>query len=170
MLFRSYAIGEASEEVRRISLAIGQGVLGSVAATGKTARVDDVTQDTRFDASVDRKSGFVTRSLLATPIQWRGKLLGVLEVVNKKDGNGFSDTNERLLEIVANQAAIAVENSRLVEQMVNSERLSAIGNMAASIMSDFKGPLTDIRGFVQLLANLEIDSERRRWLDRKSVV
>jgi K+-sensing histidine kinase KdpD len=159
-----YAIGEASEEVRRISLAIGQGVLGSVAATGKTARVDDVTQDTRFDASVDRKSGFVTRSLLATPIQWRGKLLGVLEVVNKKDGNGFSDTDERLLEIVANQAAIAVENSRLVEQMVNSERLSAIGNMAASIMSDFKGPLTDIRGFAQLLANLEIDSERRRWL------
>jgi signal transduction histidine kinase len=159
-----YAIGDASEEVRSITLAMGQGVLGAVAATGKTVRVDDVTQDSRFDSSVDRKSGFVTRSLLATPIQWRGNLLGVLEVVNKKDGNGFSQSDERLLEIVANQAAIAVENSRLVEQMVNSERLSAIGNMAASIMTDFKGPLTDIRGFAQLLANPEIDSERRRWL------
>jgi signal transduction histidine kinase len=159
-----YAIGDASEEVRRISLAMGQGVLGTVAATGKTIRVEDVTQDTRFDSSVDRKSGFVTRSLLATPIQWRGNLLGVLEVVNKKDDNGFSASDERLLEIVANQAAIAVENSRLVEQMVNSERLSAIGSMAASIMSDFKGPLTDIRGFAQLLANPEIDEERRRWL------
>ena len=159
-----YAIGEASEEVRRITLAMGQGVLGVVAATGKTLRVNDVTQDTRFDSSVDRKSGFVTRSLLATPIQWRGNLLGVLEVVNKRGDSGFTENDERLLEIVANQAAIAVENSRLVEGMVRSERLSAIGNMAASIMNDFKSPLTDIRGFAQLLANPEIDQERRKWL------
>lgn len=159
-----YAIGEASAEVRRVTLAMGQGVLGTVAATGKTLRVDDVTQDTRFDSSVDRKSGFITKSLLATPIQWRGHLLGVLEVVNKRDGGSFNQNDERLLEIVANQAAIAVENSRLVDGMVKSERLSAIGNMAASIMTDFKSPLTDIRGFAQLLANPEIDEERRKWL------
>jgi len=159
-----YAIGEASEEVRRITLAMGQGVLGTVAATGKTLRVDDVSEDDRFDSSVDRKSGFITKSLLATPIQWRGKLLGVLEVVNKRDGGSFNQNDERLLEIVANQAAIAVENSRLVDGMVKSERLSAIGNMAASIMNDFKSPLTDIRGFAQLLANPEIDAERRKWL------
>jgi len=159
-----FAIGEASEEVRRVALSMGQGVLGTVAATGKTLRVDDVKLDSRFDASVDRKSGFVTKSLLATPIQWRGKLLGVLEVVNKRDGSFFNDNDERLLEIVANQAAIAVENSRLVERMVRSERLSAIGNMAASIMNDFKSPLTDIRGFAQLLANPQLDSERRKWL------
>ena len=159
-----YAIGDASEEVRRVTLDMGQGVLGYVAATGKTLRVSDVTQDSRFDSSVDRKSGFVTRSLLATPIQWRGNLLGVLEVVNKRDDSGFTENDERLLEIVANQAAIAVENSRLVEAMVQSERLSAIGNMAASIMNDFKNPLTGIRGFAQLLANPEIDQERRKWL------
>ena len=154
-----YAIGDASEEVRRVTLAMGQGVLGTVAATGKTLRVNDVTQDSRFDSSVDRKSGFITRSLLATPIQWRGKLL-----VNKRDGGAFNQSDERLLEIVANQAAIAVENSRLVEGMVQSERLSAIGNMAASLMNDFKSPLTDIRGFAQLLANPDIDADRRKWL------
>ncbi len=120
-----YAIGDASEEVRRVTLAMGQGVLGTVAATGKTLRVNDVTQDSRFDSSVDRKSGFITRSLLATPIQWRGKLLGVLEVVNKREGGAFNQSDDRLLGIVANQAAIAVENSRLVEGMVQSERLSA---------------------------------------------
>jgi signal transduction histidine kinase len=159
-----YAIGDASEEVRRITLEMGQGVLGVVAATGKTLRVNDVTQDTRFDSSVDRKSGFVTRSLLATPIQWRGNLLGVLEVVNKRGDSGFTENDERLLEIVANQAAIAVENSRLVDGMMRSERLSAIGNMAASIMNDFKSPLTDIRGFAQLLANPDMNLDRRKWL------
>ncbi len=159
-----YAIGDASEEVRRVTLAMGQGVLGAVAASGKTLRVNDVTEDARFDSSVDRKSGFVTRSLLATPIQWRGNLLGVLEVVNKRSDSGFTENDERLLEIVANQAAIAVENSRLVDGMVRSERLSAIGNMAASIMNDFKSPLTGIRGFAQLLANPDMNSDRRKWL------
>ena len=159
-----FAIGEASEEVRRLTLSMGQGVLGTVAATGRTIRVDNVNQDTRFDASADQKSGFVTKSLLATPIQRRGNLLGVLEVVNKRDGGHFNESDERLLEIVANQAAIAVENSRLVDRLVKSERLSAIGNIAASIMNDFKSPLTDIRGFAQLLANPDIDDERRKWL------
>ena len=159
-----YAIGDANEEVRRITLAMGQGVLGVVAATGKTLRVNDVTQDSRFDSSVDRKSGFITRSLLATPIQWRGNLLGVSEVVNKGGDAGFTENDERLLEIVANQAAIVLENSRLVDGMVRSERLSAIGNMAASIMNDLKSPLTDIRGFAQLLANPDMNSDRRRWL------
>ena len=159
-----HAIGDASEEVRRITLEMGQGVLGVVVATGKTLRVNDVTQDTRFDSSEDRKSGFVTRSLLATPIQWRGNLLGVLEVVNKRGDSGFTENDERLLEIVANQVAIAVENSRLVHGMVRSERLSAIGNMAASIINDFKSPLTDIRGFAQLLANPDMNSDRRKWL------
>lgn len=157
-------IGDASEEGRRITLAMGQGVLGVVAATGKTLRVNDVTQDSRFDSSVDRKSGFITRSLLATPIQWRGNLLGVSEVVNKGGDAGFTENDERLLEIVANQAAISLENSRLVDGMVRSERLSAIGNMAASIMNDLKSPLTDIRGFAQLLANPDMNSDRRRWL------
>ena len=159
-----YAIGDANEEVRRITLAMGQGVLGVVAATGKTLRVDDVTQDPRFDSSVDRKSGFVTWSLLAISIQWRGNLLGVSEVVNKGGDAGFTENDERLLEIVANQAAIALENSRLVDGMVRSERLSAVGNMEASIMNDFKSPLTDIRGFAQLLANPDMNSDRRRWL------
>jgi len=164
LLHIEFALGEASESVRRMTLAMGQGVLGTVAATGKTLRVDDVTLDSRFDPSVDRKSGFVTKSLLATPIQWRSKLVGVLEVVNKRDGSCFDENDERLLEIVANQAAIAVENSRLVELMVRSERLTAIGNTAASIMSDFKRPLFDIRGFAQLLANPEMDMERRKLL------
>ena len=159
-----YAIGDANEEVRRITLAMGQGVLGVVAATGKTLRVNDVTQDPRFDSSVDRKSGFVTWSLLAISIQWRGNLLGVSEVVNKGGDAGFTENDERLLEIVANQAAIALENSRLMDGMVRSERLSAVGNMEASIMNDFKSPLTDIRGFAQLLANPDMNSDRRRWL------
>ena len=157
-----FAGGEAGQEVQSLTLAMGQGVLGSVAASGETLRIGDVASEPRFDSSVDHTTGFVTKSLLATPIQWQGNLLGVLEVVNKRDGSPFSENDERLLEIVANQAAIAVENSRLVERIVQSEQLSAIGKMAASIVHDFKGPLSAIRGYAEMLAEPEIRAGNRR--------
>ncbi|NQW24220.1 MAG: GAF domain-containing protein [SAR202 cluster bacterium] len=156
-----FANGEAGQDVQSLTLDLGQGVLGSVAVSGNTLRIDDVDLDPRFDSSVDRTTGFVTKSLLAVPIQWQGKLLGVLEVVNKRGGSRFSENDERLLELVANQAAIAMENSRLVDQMVISEQLSAIGKMAASIVHDFKGPLAIIRGFVEILADSNISAEKR---------
>lgn len=117
--------------------------------------------DPRFDNSIDRMTGFVTKSLLATPIQWHGKLLGVLEVINKRSGSKFSEDDERLLEIVANQATITVENSRLIEPMVQSEQLSAVGKMTVSIVQDFGGPLSVIRGYAGLLAESDISPNNR---------
>ncbi|HCP23516.1 MAG TPA: hypothetical protein DIT90_05240, partial [Dehalococcoidia bacterium] len=161
LLHIEFANGEAGGDVRSLTLEIGQGVLGSVAASRKTLRIDDVALEPRFDSSVDKATGFVTRSLLATPIQCQGRLVRVLEVVNKRGGSRFSENDERLLEIVANQAAIAVENSRLLAETVRSEQLSAVGKMAASIVHDFKGPLSVIRGFAELLANPDITEENR---------
>lgn len=74
----------------------------------------------------------------------------------------YIDNGEHTAEIAAGQATIAEDNSRRVEQMVPSEQLSAIGKMAASIVHDFKGPLTVIRGCAELLANPEIDAEKRK--------
>ena len=161
LLHIEFANGEAGGDVRSLTLEIGQGVLGSVAASRKTLRIDDVALEPRFDSSVDKATGFVTSSLLATPIQCQGRLVRVLEVVNKRGGSRFSENDERLLEIVANQAAIVVENSRLLAETVRSEQLSAVGKMAASIVHDFKGPLSVIRGFAELLANPDITEENR---------
>ena len=82
---------------------------------------------------------------MATPIRRRGDLLGVLEVINKRDGTSFTEDDSRLLEVVASQAAIAIGNIRLVEQMLHSEQLSVIGRMAASIIHDLKKPMAVIR-------------------------
>ena len=56
--------------------------------------------------------------------------MGVLEVINKRGNPRFTETDGKLLEVVANQAAVAVENAGLVENMVQSEQLSDIGRMA----------------------------------------
>ena len=92
----------------------------------------------------------------------REELLGVLEVINKKDGSFFTEEDSLLLEVVANQAAVAIENAKLFEQMVQSEQLSVIGRMAASIIHDLKQPMAVIRGFAELLGNPEVPPEKRR--------
>ena len=88
--------------------------------------------------------------------------MGVLEVINKRGDPRFTETDGKLLEVVANQAAVAIENARLVESMVQSEQLSAIGQLASLIIRDLKKPVSVIRGFAELLANPDMDAERRQ--------
>ena len=123
--------------------------------------VEDAQNDPRWDPTNDRKSGFTTRSILATPIKRQDELLGVLEVIHKRGDPRFTETDGKLLEVVANQAAVAIENARLVQSMVQSEQLSVIGRMASSIIHDLKKPMSVIRGFAELLANPDMDAERR---------
>ena len=157
-----FASGEESESVRHLSQAIEKGILGAAASTNTFVLVEDAQNDPRWDPTNDRRTGFTTRSILATPIKRREELLGVLEVINKRGGPRFTETDGRLLEVVANQAAIAIENARLVERMVQSEQLSVIGRMASSIIHDLKKPMSVIRGFAELLANPDMDADRRQ--------
>ena len=157
-----FATGTESEGVRQLSQPIEQGILGAAASTNTFVLVDDAQSDPRWDSTADRTTGYTTRSILATPIRRRDKLLGVLEVLNKRGSPRFTETDGRLLEVVANQAAIAIENARLFEQMVQSEQMSVIGRMAASIIHDLKKPMAVIRGFAELLANPDMDAEKRR--------
>ena len=77
-----FASGEESESVRHLSQAIEQGILGAAASTNTFVLVEDAQNDPRWDPTNDRRTGFTTRSILATLIKRREELLGVLEVIN----------------------------------------------------------------------------------------
>ena len=77
-----FASGEESESVRHLSQAIEQGIPGAAASTNTFMLVEDAQNDPRWDPTNDRRTGFTTRSILATPIKRREELLGVLEVIN----------------------------------------------------------------------------------------
>jgi len=157
-----FASGEKSQEVKGVTLALGQGILGESAATNSTVRVDAVLEDSRFESAVDEKTQFSTRSILATPIRRRQALLGVLEVINKRGELVFSEADARLLEIVAGQAAIAIDNARLLERTLQHARLSTVGKMASGIIHDFKTPLSLIQGFAELLSDPATPVEERQ--------
>ncbi|HEV8539594.1 MAG TPA: GAF domain-containing protein [Nitrospiraceae bacterium] len=129
------AVGDKGVQLQEIRLKVGQGIAGLVAQTGQPLIVNDARQDPRVAHHVDERTGFTTRSILAVPVRARNKTLGVLEAVNKRGERPFS--NWDLLEFgsLANQVAIALENSRLfrkssekIKRLVKFKEISALLN------------------------------------------
>lgn len=101
-------------EARSIELSLGVGIAGHVAKVGRTVRVKDAYRDRRFDRAWDEVSGYRTRSILAAPMKNHvGRTIGVIQVLNKRAEDEFSQHDEELLEALATQAAISIDNSRL---------------------------------------------------------
>src|SRR5580658_2220439 len=123
------AIG-LSKQAQETQLAIGRGVTGWVAKTGKPLRVPDVTADPRY-VSV-RKD---LRSELAVPLLVEGTLIGVLNVDSKRP-NAFSAEDEELLVAIANQSAQVIQNSWLYQAVAhNARQLESLFSVAQSVIS-----------------------------------
>jgi signal transduction histidine kinase/putative methionine-R-sulfoxide reductase with GAF domain len=105
-------------DVRSIRLAVGEGIAGHVAKTGRAITVRDAYKDPRFSPQWDVLSGYRTRSILAAPLKNHlGKTIGVVQVLNKKNGE-FSDDDAEILGAIATQAAVSIDNSRLFLETV----------------------------------------------------
>ena len=96
-----------------IRLQNGQGIAGWVALTGQSLNIRDAYNDPRFNATVDRDTGYQTRNILCQPVRNKiGDIIGVIQVLNKRRG-AFTDDDEHLLSALATQASVAIENSKL---------------------------------------------------------
>jgi response regulator RpfG family c-di-GMP phosphodiesterase len=113
------ASGQAASAVKPMYVEAGQGIAGWTAQTGKPALVNDVLSDPRFERRFDRATGFVTRSVLCVPLTFEGRVIGVLELLNKRNGAGFDAEDQSLLFNLADQAAISIEHVRLQDAQQN---------------------------------------------------
>ncbi len=115
-LWSKVAQGDGLEEIR---LRLGEGVAGWVAQHGRPLNIADAYQDVRFDAEWDRRTGYRTRSIVAVPLRGRDeRILGVVQCLNKRGGGRFDEEDVGLLETLAAQAAVAIENARLFGSLV----------------------------------------------------
>ena len=106
------------KSLKKFRLKIGQGIAGYVAARGKSIMVNDIEKSPHFFPMVDESSGFQTRSALCVPMVSQGKVIGVIEVLNKISGE--FDTNDKdLLQSIATSVCIALENARLYKETVS---------------------------------------------------
>ena len=104
--------GYNSESVKSLRLRMGKGICGMVASRGQPMLVGDVSKESAYHIVEELSE---TRSEIAVPIRFKGKITGVLDVQSAKPG-AFGQDDLFILQAVADQAAIAIENSRLYEQ------------------------------------------------------
>jgi putative nucleotidyltransferase with HDIG domain len=131
--------GPAEKSLRRVKLSTQSGIAGWVARNGKPLIINDVQMDQRFEKTIDAVTGFVTKSIICVPMMVHRKVIGVIEVLNKLDGSDFSEHDLEALVSVASTAAMAIENTRLHQTILNAYK-STIKTLAAAI--DAKDPYT----------------------------
>ncbi len=121
LIFRA-ATGQSGEALIGQEFDAEQGIAGRVAATGTPELVNDVREDKSFFAGIDEKSSFVTRGLAAAPMAKNGKVVGVVEVLNKLDSGPFGEQDLALLQVFANLAATAASNAQTHERLRQENR------------------------------------------------
>lgn len=161
--------GIRDEVVRNVRIRMGEGIAGWVAEKGKPILVRDVRNHSRLqdhDHIGYQSHSFISAPIiLSIPIKFQEKVLGVINVTNKRSGQTFSDDDLAFLYSLAGQAAVAIEGASHFEelkksyetlrskeeQIVASERLNALGQMASGVAHDFNNLLNGILGRAELL-------------------
>ncbi len=116
-LYFEIAIGPNSEKLKKIRLKVGEGIAGWVAQHGEPVITNNPYEDERFYRKVDESLKFKTQSIIAVPLKSKGKVLGVIELINEPTDERFTKDDLILLQTFSDFAAIAIENARYVEKI-----------------------------------------------------
>lgn len=153
-LWSKVLIGPEIEEIR---LKVGEGLAGWVAQSGEILNVIDVNDDERFERSFDEVTGYTTKNMLVFPIKNKtDETVGVLQLLNSIKG-GFSKQEEIFLNAISLNAALALENASLVEQLIHSERNTSIGKMGNFLTYDLRKPIMICKRYSEHLKKKELD-------------
>lgn len=110
------ATGPAAASIFNVRLAPGEGIAGQVIQTGDGILVSDAQSDPRWAERVDEATGFMTRSIVCGPLTGHSGTIGCLQLLNKRDNRLFDPSDVEILTALGAQAALVIENSRLLEQ------------------------------------------------------
>jgi len=152
-LWSRVAQGLDREEIR---ISLSAGIAGMVASTGTPVRISNAHSDPRFNPEVDRRTGYQTRSILCAPMRNpQGQVIGVFQVLNKRGGE-FSALDEQLLASLSSQAAVAVANAQLYEEVQQAyTQLREADKMKSdflnSVSHELRTPLAPILGYTEIL-------------------
>jgi sigma-B regulation protein RsbU (phosphoserine phosphatase) len=123
--------------IEGLTIARNQGIVGRALTNNAVQMVRDVSADGDFSSAVDDRTGFRTRSILCAPLLAKGRMLGALEVINKRRGDGLFDlADKQFLQVLAGMVSLAVHNAQMTEALVEQERMRRELDLAREIQRD----------------------------------
>jgi DNA-binding response OmpR family regulator len=142
----------------------GQGIAGWVAGHGRPLLVPNVQKDPRFFADVDQSTGFQSRSILCVPLKAKGRVIGVLEAINKRGApdSAFTEEDLEMLTALASWVAVAVENAWLNRATRDMAAATALKQTVTAMAHHINNRL--------MAFSLELDGlEKESTVDRNAV-
>ncbi|MCB9009691.1 MAG: GAF domain-containing protein [Ardenticatenaceae bacterium] len=144
IIFVDILMGELFKDLPTIRLKKGQGIAGWVSENRQSVIINDVYSDKRFYSRVDRQSGFQTSNMICIPLQIEDRVIGILQAINKQNGD-FNENDLRLLQAIGGPLAAAIENASLhTAVLAEKRRIETIfANMSEGMMTvDADGLIT----------------------------
>src|SRR5258706_1303535 len=137
-----------ANEIKEVRISAGTGLVGACARTREIINVPDCYADARFDASTDKRTGYITRCLLTLPlVDHKGVLVGVMQLLNKA-GGVFDAADESLGRVLAAQCAIALQRTLMLEELIEGEKLRQQLETARVVqMSTLPAAMPEVAGY-----------------------
>jgi signal transduction histidine kinase len=147
------ASGDPSGQLRDIPVPVEDSIAGAVLLSGEPAIISDTLSEPRHYKVVGQQIGIETRSLLAVPLRIKERCIGVLEAINKQGGGEFDLEDVETLTTLASQAAVAIENARLVGDLRRAyERLGELDRLKSDFIAIASHELRTPLGLILLYA------------------
>jgi signal transduction histidine kinase len=152
----SHSIGEGSEGLRNVTVPLENSIAGWIVRKGKPLLIRNAKTDPRWNSQVDRIIDFDTRSILGVPLKVKDQVIGVMELLNKIGDEGFSQDDIQIANTLAAQAAIAIENARLMDELQRAyDELAELDRLKSDFVSiashELRTPLAVILGYASFL-------------------
>jgi signal transduction histidine kinase len=148
--------GSNRDELANVRVPIEGSIAGTILKQRAPLVVGDVSQDPRHFTQAAQKTGFTTRSILGVPMTIKDRPIGVLEALNKRGNAYFGEEDIQVLTTFANQAAVAIENTRLVAALNKAyQKLNDLDRRKSDFIAiashELRTPLNLILGYAAML-------------------
>ncbi len=165
----SHSIGEGSEGLRDVTVPLDDSIAGWIVRKRKPLLIRDAKTDPRWHSQVDKTIDFDTRSILGVPLKVKDEIIGVMELLNKVGDQGFSQDDIQIANTLAAQAAIAIENARLLTELQRAyDDLAELDQLKSDFVSiashELRTPLAVILGYASFLRD-EVSGEAGEQLE-----